>query len=80
MPFHYQICSAIEFLGLKEKCLPTFLQAEAIINGVDHASSDNLGSYSDRETLNDACSLPFGASNREEAKAMVEGLKRVQGK
>ena len=32
------------------------------------------------ETSNDVYSLPLGASNPEEAEAIVEGLERAQGK
>ena len=51
-----------------------------MINGANRAFSDNIGSHFDRETSDDACILPLGASNREEAEAMVKGLERAQGK
>lgn len=70
----------LRFLGRRGSADPQFLQAEAIINGANRAFSDNIGSHFDRETSDDACILPLGASNREEAEAMVKGLERAQGK
>ena len=54
-------------------------EAEAIINGTDRAFNGHFGSHFDMDS-NDLGLWPLAASNREEAKAMVEGLERAHGK